>query len=259
MSAAAAPASMLCIAEPVERCVFSIALPQRRRSASLRPLARQLRAGLRARLRRASSLAACQALPIAVERALLRAPAHLLQAKAANGLDLVGRGQLEARQRERMRPPPQIEVHEHSDTQAHRRRSWPTFHPSLRRPLRCGALRVHRQHGAPNLNRRRAGMAPSTEAGLQASVTKLRRPRPTAAPRCPRSAIDAGRQHDRRRGALHAVERTDAIDQTVELADRRRRHDGDQVERAAHRVQRAQLGDAPQRRFDGRATCVVPA
>ncbi len=54
-------------------------------------------------------------LPV-VERALFGTPTHLVQPEAANGCDLLGRGDLEARQRERMGPPREVEVDEHSDT-----------------------------------------------------------------------------------------------------------------------------------------------
>ena len=49
--------------------------------------------------------------------------------------------------------------------------------------------------------------------------------------------LDARGQHDGRRGALDAVECADAVDQRIELADRAGRDDGDQVERAADRMQ----------------------
>ena len=49
--------------------------------------------------------------------ALLRAPAHAGQTEGADGLDLRRIGNAKARQRKRMRHPPQVEVNEHADLQ----------------------------------------------------------------------------------------------------------------------------------------------
>ena len=114
-----------------------------------------------------------------------------------------------------------------------RRRSWLTSHPFLRRALRrvgpCGYIGSRRAE----LDRRLVARTTQVCRRLQACVSEAPRwTQPSTrhrARRC-RSAIDAGGQHDRRGGALHAVECADAVDQAIELADRRRRDDGDQVE-----------------------------
>jgi len=49
--------------------------------------------------------------------AFLRAPAHTLFAQRADGGDLSGRADLEAAQREWMRHPATVEMHEHADAQ----------------------------------------------------------------------------------------------------------------------------------------------
>lgn len=66
------------------------------------------------------------------------------------------------------------------------------------------------------------------------------------------SALNARRQHDGRRRTLHAVERADAVDQTIEFTDGTRHDDRDQVEGATDRMQRPRLLNPTQPAFDRR-------
>ena len=190
----------------------------------------------------APSLAAAAARRIAVvERAFLRTPAHLLSGRGSRmvaiwsgevSLKLDSANGCAHHPRSRCTNMPTRS----SSTAILADMSTFTFAPAVRRPAGTSAA------GWPNLNGgagvgRRHRRAPAkrvshrTLRGLQrrcprseckqASQSRARRmatpPRRSAAVQ---SAIDARRQHDRRRGALDAIERADAIDQVIEFADR---------------------------------------